>query len=162
MKWYSVTKLIFPKCSFAYLCDSIIQTIVTITRSVKKLIPSCQNCQPENTHNACKQIITLRFAVKTHLKINAQKRYLHQNDSFGLFSFIGRSISSFRRFVWPQFVIFHRKDEFTSHINSIHPAIKFTREEEKDMTIAMLDAKITRTPAGRMSFSVFCKPTHTD
>ena len=53
-------------------------------------------------------------------------------------------------------------EEFTTHINNIHPAIKFTREEENDMTIAMLDAKITRTPTGQMSFSVFRKPTHTD
>ena len=53
-------------------------------------------------------------------------------------------------------------DEFTDHINSIHPAIKFTREEEKDMTIAMLDTKIKRTPAGNMSFTVYRKPTHTD
>ena len=82
--------------------------IVTIERSVKKLIPSCQNCQPENTYNACKQIITFGFAVKTHLKINAQKRYLHQNQSFGPLSFIGRRISSFRRFVWPQFIVIHR------------------------------------------------------
>ena len=91
------------------ILTTVLNTTVTIERSVKKLIPSCQNCQPENTHNACKQIITLRFAVKTHLKINAQKRYLHQNDSFGLFSFIGRNISSFRRFVWPQFDIFYRR-----------------------------------------------------
>ena len=82
---------------------------VTIERSVQKLIPSCQNCQPENTHNACKQIITFSFAAKTHLKINAQKRYLHQNQSFGPLSFIGRRISSFRRLVWPQFIIFHRR-----------------------------------------------------
>ena len=82
--------------------------IVTITRSVKKSIPSCQNCQPENTHNACKQIITFRFAVKTHLKINAQKRNLHQNGAFETVSFIITNISSFRRFVWPQFALFHR------------------------------------------------------
>ncbi len=38
--------------------------------------------------------------------------------------------------------------EFSSHINKIHPAIKFTHEEEVDGTIVMLDAKIfpTRQP----------------
>ena len=53
-------------------------------------------------------------------------------------------------------------DDFTTHINSIHPAIKFTREEETDMSIAMLDTKITRSPRGNMTFTVYRKPTHTD
>ncbi len=33
---------------------------------------------------------------------------------------------------------------FTSHINSIHPGIKFTLEEEKEKSLAVFDAKITR------------------
>ena len=54
-------------------------------------------------------------------------------------------------------------DEFTDHINSIHPAIKFTREVEEDFNIAMLDANIKRDPAaGHLTFSVFRKATHTD
>ena len=53
-------------------------------------------------------------------------------------------------------------EDFTAHINSIHPAIQFTREEERDGTIAMLDADIHRSPTGQLSFSVFRKPTHTD
>ncbi len=32
-------------------------------------------------------------------------------------------------------------EEFTSHINGIHPAIQFTRKEECDRSIAMLDTK---------------------
>ena len=54
-------------------------------------------------------------------------------------------------------------DEFTEHINSIHPAIQFTREEEaEDGSLAMLDTKTKRDARGRLSFSVYRKPTHTD
>ena len=53
-------------------------------------------------------------------------------------------------------------DEFTDHINAIHPAIKFTRELEQDYNIAMLDANIKRNLAGNLTFSVYRKPTHTD
>ena len=72
---------------------------MTIERSVKKLIPSCQNCQPENTHNACKQIITLRFAVKTHLKLDVQTRNTVQNDSKTLPRLIPYLDESFGGFV---------------------------------------------------------------
>ena len=53
-------------------------------------------------------------------------------------------------------------EDFTNHINSIHPAIKFTREEEENMSIAMLDAKIRRNITGKLQFTVYRKPTHTD
>ena len=53
-------------------------------------------------------------------------------------------------------------DDFTAHINSIHPSIKFTREEEVDRSLPMLDARTTRDAAGRLSFTVYRKPTHTD
>ena len=53
-------------------------------------------------------------------------------------------------------------EDFTGHINSIDPAIKFTREEEEDGRIAMLDAKIRRDNSGSLSFTVYRKPTHTD
>ena len=53
-------------------------------------------------------------------------------------------------------------EEFTDHINSIHLAIKFTREEGPDFNIAMLDANIKRDPIGGLTFTVFRKPTHND
>ena len=53
-------------------------------------------------------------------------------------------------------------EDFTNHINSIHPAIKFTREEETNGNIAMLDTNITRSNTGSLSFMVYRKPTHTD
>ena len=53
-------------------------------------------------------------------------------------------------------------DNFTGHINSIDENIKFTREDEVERTIPMLDAKTTRENDGSLSFTVYRKPTHTD
>ncbi len=53
-------------------------------------------------------------------------------------------------------------EDFTAHINAIHPAIRFTREEEEAGVIAVLDAKITRKEDRLLLFSVYRKPTHTD
>ena len=53
-------------------------------------------------------------------------------------------------------------EEFTAHINQIHPSIKFTREEEQNLSIAVLDTRITRSPQGTLSFTVHRKATHTD
>ena len=53
-------------------------------------------------------------------------------------------------------------DLLSDHINSIDPAIKFTREEEDNMTIPMLDTLVRRTDERRLTFSVYRKPTHTD
>ncbi len=44
--------------------------------------------------------------------------------------------------------------EFTADINAVHPAIRFTREEEQDGKLAVLDAPISRRE-DRL-------PTHTD
>ena len=51
---------------------------------------------------------------------------------------------------------------FFTFINSIHPDIKWTKEEEKDNTIAMLDVSITRDNNGALSFDVYRKPTNTN
>ncbi len=53
-------------------------------------------------------------------------------------------------------------EDFTQHINSVHPAIAFTREEEEGGTIAMLDAKIRKHTEGNLTFTVYRKGTHTD
>ena len=53
-------------------------------------------------------------------------------------------------------------EDFTQHINQIHPSIQFTREEEIDGQIAMLDANIKKDSEGKLSFSVYRKKTHTD
>ena len=53
-------------------------------------------------------------------------------------------------------------DLLSEHINSIDPAIQFTREEEDNKTIPMLDTLVRRTDERRLTFSVYRKPTHTD
>ena len=53
-------------------------------------------------------------------------------------------------------------DPLTTHINSIDDAIKFTREDESNRSMPMLDACAKRDHEGKLSFSVYRKPTHTD
>ena len=53
-------------------------------------------------------------------------------------------------------------DDFMAHLNSIEPAIQFTHEQEEDGSLPMLDTRTTRHPSGRLEFSVYRKPTHTD
>ena len=47
---------------------------------------------------------------------------------------------------------------FFTFINSIHPDIKWTKEEEKDGNIAMLDVSIHRNTDGSLTFDVYRKP----
>ena len=59
--------------------------------------------------------------------------------------------------IWP-----HEEDElhhFRQHLNSQHPSIQFTMEEEKDHKIAFLDVLVTRN-GDRLATSVYRKPTH--
>ena len=53
-------------------------------------------------------------------------------------------------------------DDLSEHINAVDPAIQFTREEESNGSLPMLDALTTRDSAGNLTFSVYRKPTHTD
>ena len=52
--------------------------------------------------------------------------------------------------------------EFHDHINSLNDSIRWTREEEKDGQLPIMDVLITRKPDGCISTSVYRKPTHTD
>ena len=51
---------------------------------------------------------------------------------------------------------------FTDHLNNISTHIKFTRELEKDSSIAFLDSLVKRNENGTISVSVYRKPTHTN
>ena len=53
-------------------------------------------------------------------------------------------------------------EPFFAHLNSIHRDIKWTKEEESEGKIAMLDVAITRDYEGRLTFDVYRKPTHTN
>ena len=51
---------------------------------------------------------------------------------------------------------------FLHHLNSQQPAICFTMETEKESKFAFLDTSVSREPDGRLTTSVYRKPTHTD
>ena len=51
---------------------------------------------------------------------------------------------------------------FLKHLNSIEPCIKFTIERESGGKIAFLDSMVHHQEDGRLSITVYWKPTHTD
>jgi len=52
--------------------------------------------------------------------------------------------------------------EFTEHLNSLDPDIKFTTEAEDNNSIAFLDTLTTRTLDNKLKVTIYRKPTHTD
>ena len=55
------------------------------------------------------------------------------------------------------------KQGFLQHINSVDPAIRFTVEENKeDGSIPFLDTIVKPETEGKLSITVYRKPTHTD
>ena len=55
-----------------------------------------------------------------------------------------------------------RVDSFLQHLNSQQPTIRFTMETVNDNKIAFLDASVSREPDGRLTTTVYRKPTHTN
>jgi hypothetical protein len=43
---------------------------------------------------------------------------------------------------------------FNDCLNAVHPSVKFTREEEKDSSIAFLDVQLTHLPNSRISIRI--------
>ncbi|XP_072017038.1 uncharacterized protein [Amphiura filiformis] len=52
--------------------------------------------------------------------------------------------------------------EFTDHLNSLDPDIKFTTEGEDNRTLAFLDTLTVIKPDGSLNIKIYRKPTHTD
>ena len=69
-----------------------------------------------------------------------------------------------KRYVDDTFTILDREnvDDFLQHLNNQQPSIRFTMETEKDNKLAFLDTEVLREPDGRLTTSVYRKPTHTD
>ena len=68
------------------------------------------------------------------------------------------------RFVDDTFVILKEihKQDFLQHINNVDPAIKFTVEDNKeDGAIPFLDTIVKSETDGKLSITVYRKPTHT-
>ncbi|XP_078370337.1 uncharacterized protein LOC144654108 [Oculina patagonica] len=69
-----------------------------------------------------------------------------------------------KRYVDDTFTILDRGsvNSFLQHLNNQQPSIRFTMETENDCKIAFLDTTVSREPDGRLTTSVYRKPTHTD
>ena len=69
-----------------------------------------------------------------------------------------------KRYVDDTFTILDRGkvDDLLQHLNNQQPSIRFTMETEKDNKLAFLDTAVLREPDGRLTTSVYRKPTHTD
>ena len=52
--------------------------------------------------------------------------------------------------------------EFQSTLNSIHPRVQFTREEEDNGSIAFLDVFVTKGEDGKLSTRIYRKPSNTN
>ncbi|KAL9966997.1 hypothetical protein ACROYT_G025149 [Oculina patagonica] len=79
------------------------------------------------------------------------------------------SSSSYKPKIWKRYVddtftILDREnvDSFLKHLNIQQPSIRFTMETESDSKLAFLDTAVSREPDGRLTTSVYRKPTHTD
>ena len=73
--------------------------------------------------------------------------------------------SLWKRFVDDTFVILERahKEEFFQHINGIEKKIQFTAENTRaDGSLPFLDTLVTAKEDGRLSTSIYRKPTHTN
>ena len=68
------------------------------------------------------------------------------------------------RYVDDTFVVIHEYniEEFTKHINSIDPNIKFTIDPERDNKIPFLDTEVILNDDATTDTKVYRKPTHTD
>ena len=69
-----------------------------------------------------------------------------------------------KRFVNDTFTILDRDsiDVFLQYLSSQQPSMRFTMETENDSKIAFLDTSVSSEPDGRLTTSVYRKPTHTD
>ena len=69
-----------------------------------------------------------------------------------------------KRYVDNTFTILDREnvDDFLQHLNNQQPSTSFTIETEKDKKLALLDTAVLREPDGRLTTSIYRKPTHTD
>ena len=89
--------------------------------------------------------------------------YMQHHDRTAITTF-RTNLKCYERFVDDTFIIIRQVDlqDFFNHMNSIHPKIKFTIEEEIDGCLPFLDTKLKRNSDGRISVLVYRKPTHTD
>ena len=69
-----------------------------------------------------------------------------------------------KHYVDDTFTVLDREsvDNFLQHLNNQQPSIRFTVEIKSDRNFALLDTAVSREADGRLTTSVYRKPTHTD
>jgi len=79
-----------------------------------------------------------------------------------LFNFANRTLAYFR-YVDDTFAVFNNQDDcntFLSHLNSLHPSLRFTHEKEFNHSLPFMDVLVERL-GSEFSTSVYWKPTIT-
>ena len=79
-----------------------------------------------------------------------------------LFNVVSRPLAYFR-YVDDTFAVFNNEDDcnaFLSHLNSLHPSLRFTHEKESNHSLPFLDVLVERRDS-EFSTSVCRKPTFT-
>jgi len=80
-----------------------------------------------------------------------------------LFNVVNRLLAYFR-YVDDTFTVFNNEDDcnaFISHLNSLHPSLRFTHEKESNHSLPFLDVLVERRDC-EFSTSVYRKPTFID
>ena len=83
----------------------------------------------------------------------------HEVDLFSKY----KSPEEYFRYVDNAFCVFGSETEagkFFSHLNSMHPALRFTLEKENNSTLSFLDV-LVRKETSAFLMTVYCKPTFT-
>jgi len=62
--------------------------------------------------------------------------------------------------IWPHGL--HHLTSFLTYLNGIHKRIQFTMEVEQERSLPFLDLLITRQDNGKLSYTIYRKPTHTN
>ena len=84
----------------------------------------------------------------------------HQEQK--LFNVVSRPLAYFR-YVDDTFAVFRNEEEcnaFLSHLNSLHPSLRFTHEKESNHALPFLDVLVERRDS-EFATSVYRKPTFT-
>ena len=91
------------------------------------------------------------------------KLYMQNHDKIALSTFV-YPLKAYERFVDDTFSIIKREllQPFYDHLNSIHPNIQYTVEEEIEKKLAFLDTLLKRKDDGTLFVLVYRKTTHTD
>ena len=174
------------ECIMSYDVSALFTSIPidTTINIIKKQLDDGKDLHSRTKHDHQTHMLPLEFCLKnTYFKFNG--KFYEQKEGAAMGSPISPIVANlfmedlktkairtsstppktWRRFVDDTFTIIKKKNKnsLLQHLNSIHPSIKFTCEEEKeDGSMPFLDILLTPAEDGSLSTLVFRKPTHTD